>query len=53
MKEIGIAKLVVPKMACEVVDAVMQAFGAEGLSQDAPLAAAYAGKFIYTPSHID
>ncbi|EIW82254.1 acyl-CoA dehydrogenase NM domain-like protein [Coniophora puteana RWD-64-598 SS2] len=42
LKEIGIAKFVVPSMACTVVDRAMQAFGAEGLSQDQPLASAYA-----------
>jgi acyl-CoA dehydrogenase len=43
MKEIGIAKFVVPSMACTVVDRAIQAFGAEGVSQDQPLAALYAG----------
>ncbi|KAG8995916.1 hypothetical protein FRB94_008709 [Tulasnella sp. JGI-2019a] len=38
MKEIGIAKLVVPTMAVNVVDRAMQSFGAEGISQDTPLA---------------
>ncbi|KAF8559047.1 acyl-CoA dehydrogenase NM domain-like protein [Imleria badia] len=42
MKEIGIAKFVVPTMACNVVDRAMQAFGAEGLSQDQELASMYA-----------
>jgi len=42
LKEIGIAKFVVPAMACSVVDRAMQAFGAEGLSQDQPLAAMFA-----------
>jgi len=43
MKEIGIAKFVIPEMACTVVDRAIQAFGAEGVSQDQPLAALYAG----------
>ncbi|KAJ8585305.1 acyl-CoA dehydrogenase NM domain-like protein [Rhizopogon salebrosus TDB-379] len=42
LKEIGIAKLVVPQMACGVVDRAMQAYGAEGLSQDQQLASMYA-----------
>jgi len=42
MKEIGIAKFVVPTMACNVVDRAMQAFGAEGLCQDQELASMYA-----------
>ncbi|KAH0839695.1 acyl-CoA dehydrogenase NM domain-like protein [Lanmaoa asiatica] len=42
LKEIGIAKFVVPSMACNVVDRAMQAFGAEGLSQDQALASMYA-----------
>jgi len=43
MKDIGIAKYVVPTMALGVVDRAMQAFGAEGLSQDTPLARTWAG----------
>ncbi|KAH9951801.1 acyl-CoA dehydrogenase NM domain-like protein [Amylocystis lapponica] len=43
MKEIGIAKFVVPAMACKIVDRAIQAFGAEGVSQDTPLAYAYSG----------
>ncbi|KAL4075801.1 acyl-CoA dehydrogenase/oxidase [Scleroderma yunnanense] len=42
LKEIGIAKFVVPRMACTVVDRAIQAFGAEGLSQDQELASMYA-----------
>ncbi|KAI6004089.1 acyl-CoA dehydrogenase/oxidase [Pisolithus albus] len=42
LKEIGIAKFVVPQMACTVVDRAMQVFGAEGLSQDQELASMYA-----------
>jgi len=43
LKEIGIAKFVVPTMALQVVDRAIQAFGAEGVSQDQWLARAYAG----------
>jgi len=43
MKDIGIAKYVVPTMALGVVDRAMQSFGAEGLSQDTPLARTWAG----------
>ncbi|KAF8633693.1 hypothetical protein AX15_001299 [Amanita polypyramis BW_CC] len=43
MKEIGIAKFVVPSMALNVIDRVIQAFGAEGVSQDQELAARWAG----------
>lgn len=30
-------------MACQVVDRAIQAYGGEGVSQDTPLAAMYAG----------
>lgn len=43
MKDIGIAKFVVPSMALQVVDRAMQSFGAEGLCQDQPLAQFYSG----------
>lgn len=43
MKDIGIAKYVVPTVALSVVDRAMQSFGAEGLSQDTPLAKTWAG----------
>ncbi|KAJ3500057.1 hypothetical protein NLJ89_g9961 [Agrocybe chaxingu] len=43
MKEIGIAKFVVPSMALTVIDRAMQSFGAAGLSQDTELAARWAG----------
>ncbi|EJT97585.1 acyl-CoA dehydrogenase NM domain-like protein [Dacryopinax primogenitus] len=43
MKEIGIAKFVVPSMALDVVDRAMQSFGAEGISQDTPLAYFFSG----------
>ncbi|KAF8901717.1 acyl-CoA dehydrogenase/oxidase [Gymnopilus junonius] len=43
LKEIGIAKFVVPSMALGVVDRAMQSFGAEGVSQDTELAGRWAG----------
>ncbi|GBE79263.1 acyl-CoA dehydrogenase NM domain-like protein [Sparassis latifolia] len=43
LKEIGMAKFVVPSMACRIVDRAIQAFGAEGVSQDTQLASLYAG----------
>ncbi|KAI0773892.1 acyl-CoA dehydrogenase NM domain-like protein [Fomes fomentarius] len=43
LKEIGIAKFVIPSMACQVIDRAIQAYGAEGVSQDTPLASMYAG----------
>ncbi|QRW18892.1 acyl-CoA dehydrogenase [Rhizoctonia solani] len=43
LKEIGIAKFVVPGMALQVVDRAMQVHGAEGISQDTPLAKLWAG----------
>lgn len=43
LKEIGIAKFVVPSMALQVVDRAIQAFGAEGVSQDQFLAETWAG----------
>ncbi|EGO01728.1 hypothetical protein SERLA73DRAFT_177178 [Serpula lacrymans var. lacrymans S7.3] len=42
LKEIGIAKFVIPSMALRVIDRAMQAYGAEGLSQDQPLASMFA-----------
>ncbi|ORY30359.1 acyl-CoA dehydrogenase/oxidase [Naematelia encephala] len=42
LKEIGIAKFMVPAMALRVVDRAIQVYGAEGISQDQPLAAMYA-----------
>jgi len=42
MKEIGIAKFVIPSMALTVVDRAMQSFGAEGVSQDQDLAGMWA-----------
>ncbi|KAG2182328.1 hypothetical protein INT43_007258 [Umbelopsis isabellina] len=43
MKEIGMAKAIVPKMLGTVLDRAIQAHGAGGLSQDFPLAKWYAG----------
>jgi len=43
LKEIGIAKFVVPSMALEVVDRAIQSFGAEGVSQDQELASTWSG----------
>lgn len=37
------SKFVVPSMAIRVVDRAIQSFGAEGVSQDTPLARAIAG----------
>ncbi|RXK36300.1 acyl-CoA dehydrogenase [Tremella mesenterica] len=41
-KEIGIAKFIVPNMALRIIDRAMQIHGAEGISQDTPLAYLYA-----------
>jgi len=38
MREIGMAKAVVPLMALKVIDRAMQMYGAEGICQDTPLA---------------
>ncbi|KAL9712485.1 hypothetical protein Ac2012v2_003723 [Leucoagaricus gongylophorus] len=43
LKEIGMAKFVVPSMALGVIDRAIQSFGAEGLSQDQELAQRWAG----------
>ncbi|KAG6855067.1 hypothetical protein C0991_005996 [Blastosporella zonata] len=43
LKEIGIAKFVVPSMALTVIDRAIQSFGAEGVSQDTELAQRWAG----------
>jgi len=43
MKEIGMAKIVVPSMAIGVLDRVIQAHGAGGICQDFPLARMWAG----------
>jgi acyl-CoA dehydrogenase len=41
-KEIGMAKVYVPKIALKVIDRAIQSFGAAGLGQDTPLPAMYA-----------
>ena len=41
--EIAMIKVVAPNMACQVIDWAIQAHGAAGVSQDFPLAGAYAG----------
>jgi acyl-CoA dehydrogenase len=38
---IAMIKIVVPQMACNVVDRAIQAFGGMGVSQDTPLASFY------------
>lgn len=43
MRDIGMSKVVVPNAALDVLDRAMQAHGAEGISQDTPLAATWAG----------
>ncbi|WWD07608.1 hypothetical protein V865_005709 [Kwoniella europaea PYCC6329] len=42
MQDIGIAKFTVPSMALKVIDRAMQVHGAEGVSEDTPLAYYYA-----------
>jgi len=42
LKEIAIAKILVPEMACNVIDKAIQAHGAGGVCQDFPLARMYA-----------
>lgn len=43
MKDIAVAKYTVPSMALTVIDRAIQAHGAEGVSQDTPLAKYWAG----------
>lgn len=42
LKDIGIAKFTVPQVTLNVIDRAMQVHGAEGISQDQPLASMYA-----------
>ncbi|MFC0558014.1 acyl-CoA dehydrogenase family protein [Halalkalibacter alkalisediminis] len=42
-KEIAMIKVIAPRMALRVIDRTIQAFGAEGVSDDLPLAAMFAG----------
>jgi len=42
-KEIAAIKIIVPSMACRVVDRALQVHGGAGVSQDFPLARLYAG----------
>ncbi|KAJ1548283.1 hypothetical protein HK405_003839 [Cladochytrium tenue] len=43
MKQIALAKVIVPSMALRVIDRAIQAHGGAGVSQDFPLAYMYAG----------
>ncbi len=43
LSEVAEIKAAVPKMACEVIDMAIQLHGGAGMSNDFPLAAAYAG----------
>ena len=42
-KEIAAIKVIVPRMAQEIIDRAIQVFGGAGISQDSPLAAMFAG----------
>lgn len=46
LQEIAAAKILVPKFTLQVIDRAIQAFGAEGVSQDTPLAAMWANARI-------
>ncbi|GAA5950291.1 hypothetical protein JCM21900_001104 [Sporobolomyces salmonicolor] len=43
MREIGMSKIIVPTVVNRIIDRAMQLHGAEGISQDTPLAAMWAG----------
>lgn len=43
MKDIGMAKAVVPRVVGQIIDRAMQVHGAEGICQDSPLPALWAG----------
>src|SRR4051794_4714209 len=43
LKEIGMAKIVVPDMALKIIDRAIQAHGAGGVCQDFPLARMWSG----------
>ena len=42
-REIAAIKVIVPRMACRVIDRALQVHGGMGVSQDTPLAKIYAG----------
>jgi acyl-CoA dehydrogenase len=46
LKEIAAAKVLVPQVTSRVIDRAIQSFGAEGVSQDTPLAAMWANARI-------
>lgn len=46
LKQIAEAKIFVPEMTCRVIDRAIQSFGAEGVSQDTPLASMWAAARI-------
>jgi acyl-CoA dehydrogenase len=50
-KEIAMIKVAAPNMACKVIDWAIQMHGGGGVSEDFPLAAAYAG--VRTPRFAD
>lgn len=54
--EIAMIKIVAPSMACQVIDWAIQVHGSGGLSDDFPLAAAYANaramRFLDGPDEV-